>query len=246
MDSIKIMGHLVAGFPDRAGFEAACRGLSEGGVEILEIQIPFSDPTADGPVNTAACEAALRNGFRLHDIFSYIAFAQECGFDEIHLMSYANPVYRFGVAAYTDAMEAAGVTGLIVPDLPIEDEEGFYAGTLKRKVDALPVIVVHMPEERVRMLNAMGMQRCYVSLRQGVTGQATEIEGSELQFLKKINIPRLYAGFGISAARQVAALQGHVYAAVVGSYFTGIISGKKFDYAGIRREVCAGARALKR
>jgi len=244
---IKIMGHLVAGYPNAAGFEAACSAMADSGIEILELQIPFSDPTADGPVNTEAGETALRNGFSIKDFHRYLEFASAKDFEEIHVMTYANIIYRYGIRKFIDDMEAAHVTGIIIPDLPIEDEEGFYAYTSQngKRVDAVPVAVVNMIPERIRMLKDLSPFRCYVSLRQGVTGTQTVMDSTTTQFLDKLEIPKLYAGFGISTKEQVQALQGHAYAAVVGSYFTGIIRNAGSDPQKIYRELYKGAVKLR-
>lgn len=244
---IKIMGHLVAGYPNAAGFEAACSALSDSGIEILEIQIPFSDPIADGPINTEAGETALRNGFKVEDFHKYLKFASLKGFDEIHVMTYANIIYRYGIKRFVDDMAAAQVTGIIIPDLPLEDEEGFYSyasqdGVL---VDAVPVAVVNMIPERVELLRSLQVERCYVSLRQGVTGTKTVLDNDTIHFLDSLGVPKLYAGFGISTRDQVDALQGHAYAAVVGSYFTGIIRNAGSNPQSIYRELCRGAIKLR-
>ncbi len=236
---IKIMGHLVAGYPDTAGFEAACSAMSDSGIAILEIQIPFSDPTADGPENTGAGEAALRNGFKVEDFYRYLNFASARGFDEIHVMTYANIIFRYGIRKFIDDMNKAKVTGVIVPDLPIEDEEGFYSYASQDgvAVDAVPVAVVNMIPERIEMLRNLHAERCYVSLRQGVTGTKTVMDNDTIQFLDSLGVPKLYAGFGISTRDQVDALQGHAYAAVVGSHFTRTIRNAGSDPRIIYREM---------
>ena len=258
-EHIAIMGHLIAGYPagyaERgAGFRAACRGLRDGGVEILEIQIPFSDPTADGPVITKACEAALAGGFRVREIFDYAAYGRELGFREVHVMTYANIVHRWkgGVQGFIDEMDRAGISGMIVPDLPIEDEEGFYAYAKGRRIAAVPVAVVNMRPERLELLRALEPSHCYIALRQGVTGSKTLVDPGALEFIERIRtlIPeggRIYAGFGIRSAEQVATLAGHADAAIVGSYITGVIrdavgSGQDLDQ--LYQDVYQAARGL--
>lgn len=220
---IPIMGHLVAGYPDREGFTAACRAMADGGIEILELQLPFSDPTADGPLNTEAGETALRNGFKMRDLPSYLATVKAGGFYEIHIMTYANILYRQGMKAFVDNLDDAGVTGIIIPDLPLEDEEGFYAYTADKRIDAVPVVIVNMRSERADLLKSLPVSRCYAALRQGVTGTRTIVEDKQLQFLDSLKNLRVYAGFGITSREQIEALRGHAHAAVVGSYFTSII-----------------------
>jgi tryptophan synthase alpha chain len=252
--AVPIMGHLVAGFPDREKFTAACRAMADGGIEILELQLPFSDPTADGPLNTFAGETALRNGFRMRDLSSYLETAAAGGFAEVHIMTYANIIFRQGMTGFITALDEAGVTGIIVPDLPLEDEEGYYAFCSGKRIDALPVVVTGMGERRLQLLEKLAPQRCYAALRLGVTGEKTRIGAEQLAFLDALKVPMVYAGFGITGSGQISQLQGHAYAAVVGSYFTRIITETWLGAEGrkgasvieaLYEQVSAGVQALK-
>ena len=237
MKHISIMAHLVAGFPSREGWQEAARALADAGVEILEIQIPFSDPTADGPVITEASEQALRSGFKVRDIGGYIADGLKLGFQEVHVMTYANIVHRWGIEAYLKFMKDAGVTGVIVPDFPLEDDDGFYRTAADIGIDALPVAVSNMADHRLELLNAMEPRRVYAALRQGVTGRATDITADSLAFLSRIRSPYLYAGFGICRSSQVESLRGHVHAAVIGSHITRALTRGEDIYREVRGAV---------
>lgn len=221
--AIKIMSHLVAGFPDRKGFIEAAKGLKDGGADILELQIPFSDPTADGPVITRACEHSIERGFRVREVFDYISEAQRIGFDDIVVMTYANIAFSYGIADYVKDLKKAGVKGALVPDLPIEDEEGFYEKSFAADLAPMPVIVVNMPEERRNIFEQMPFKKVYISIRVGITGTATEITRDVTDFLDGLKSYERYAGFGIRSAQQLAALESHADVAVVGSYFTSLI-----------------------
>jgi tryptophan synthase alpha chain len=216
---MRLMVHLVAGFPSLAGFTEVARALRAGGAEILEIQIPFSDPTADGPAITLACEAALRGGFKVKDIFQYIRAARQAGFQRIFIMTYANIPYRYGIKKYVVDLQRAGVEGLIVPDLPVEDEENFYKLARQNNIAPVPVGVAGMPENRLRLLEPY--RKLYISLRGGTTGAETKISADVEKFLAKLaKDHEVYGGFGINNAAQVKALAPLVHAVVVGSYFT--------------------------
>jgi len=221
--SIKIMSHLVAGFPDRQGCLRAMKGLKDGGADILELQIPFSDPTADGPVITHACEEALRNGFKVSRIFDYIGEAQKAGFERIVVMTYANIAFHYGIKNYVRDLKAAGVEAALVPDLPIEDEEGFYQGAFDQGLVPMPVVVVNMPPERLKMLRAGPFSKLYISIRTGITGRETKITPAVSAFLDGLKDYERFAGFGIRSAAQVRLLEPHAEVAVVGSYFTDMI-----------------------
>jgi tryptophan synthase alpha chain len=215
------MVHLVAGFPTKQAFTEAVQALYDGGAEILEIQIPFSDPTADGPAITAACEFSIHQGFKVQEIFDHIAIAKHVGFKRIMVMTYANIVFRYGIEKYIQDMHLVGVEGLIVPDFPLEDEERFYALALKHKIMPVPVAVVGMPKNRIALLQNKRFTKVYVALRSGITGENTVISPEVQDFLSMLlENYEVYGGFGIANAQQVKALRPFVHAVVVGSYFT--------------------------
>jgi tryptophan synthase alpha chain len=234
----RIMAHLIAGFPSRTGFTAAAQALRDGGAEILEIQIPFSDPVADGPAITAASAAALRGGFRVKDIFQYIQSARKAGFTRVFVMTYANIPYRYGIKKYVRDMQKAGVEGLIVPDLPVEDEEGFYRLARQYGIAPVPIGVIGMPANRLALLKPY--RKIYISLRSGITGSQTIISAQTKKFLRELAQAgyEVYGGFGVNSAGQVKALAPLVHAVVVGSYFTRTIQeavrDKKNVYSTVR------------
>ncbi|GBR75617.1 tryptophan synthase alpha chain [Candidatus Termititenax persephonae] len=237
------MVHLIAGFPSLQGFTEAARALRAGGAEILEIQIPFSDPTADGPDITRASEAALRGGFKVRDIFKYLRAARQAGFRRILVMTYANIPYRYGIKKYVSDLQKAGVEGLIVPDLPLEDEESFYQLARQKHIAPVPVGVVGMPARRLKLLEPY--HKLYISLRGGTTGTATRISAETQKFLSQLSVRHeVYGGFGITSARQVKALAPFVHAVVVGSYFTRTLQEAGRANAPIYQSVAGALRKL--
>ncbi len=224
MKQIAVMAHLVAGYPNEAGWMLAAQALFDAGVRILEIQIPFSDPTSDGPVITRASEDALRAGFRVQDIFRYIRHAQHVGFREIYIMTYANIVHCWEVEDFLEEMKAQQISGVIVPDYPLEDDDKFYQRAAEIGIDALPVAVSTMPRDRLALLRSRNSCKVYAALRQGVTGCSADITDACREFLGSLDIPYVFAGFGISSRSHVESLRGYAYAAVIGSHITRAIS----------------------
>lgn len=242
---MKVMSHLIAGYPDKKGYEKAVKGLKDGGADILELQIPFSDPTADGPVITAACEDAIKTGFKVSEIFDYIKISQRSGFKEIFIMTYANIAYSYGIEKFIKDMKDANVKGLIIPDLPIEDEEGFYDICFKERIIAVPVAVINMLPERVKLLKSKPFKDIYVAIRVGTTGQETEIDNSVKNFLKEFKEYTIYAGFGIRSSKQIKALEGISDIAVVGSYFTNTIKESSANNEDIYKKIKSAMQTLK-
>jgi len=217
-----LMAHLVADYPNRDTFIACARALQDGGADILELQIPFSDPTADGPIITAANEQAVANGFRVQHTFEIIDELKNIGFQRIVLMTYSNIVYRYGVSKFLKDLKKAGIYDFIVPDFPLEDEECFYSTASQLKLNAIPVAVPNMNEQRLRLLQPFPV--IYVSLRVGTTGGKTAIDQPARDFLAGLGNKELFAGFGIQTRTQIKSLRGLADYAVVGSYFTRIIA----------------------
>ncbi|MDD4294158.1 MAG: tryptophan synthase subunit alpha [Candidatus Omnitrophica bacterium] len=242
---IKIMAHAVCGYPDRLLFQEVLNGFKDGGADILELQIPFSDPTADGPVITDACEGSIKNGFRVRDVFECIAHAHKTGFKEIFVMSYANIVYVYGIEKFVNDMKSAGVTGLIVPDFPIEDDDGFYDTCRRAGIIAMPVAVINMADERINLLKQKTSGNIYLSIRVGITGSQTIIDDKVKHFISKFSDISVYAGFGICCNEQIKQLEGIADAAVVGSYFTKIIKKCVEDGSDIRKTLALEVKKLK-
>ena len=239
----KLMAHMVAGYPDwERSFEVA-RALADGGADYIELQFPFSDPSADGPAIQGACSAALEAGFKLDEGFRLLQAIRERIGSEVFLMSYASPVFSRGVDAFVARAAELGVTGLIVPDLPFDHDEGLYRACKSRGVEAVPVVVVTLPEERIEQIVALKPAYLYASLRRGITGTRTEIGEENTRFLDRFGgmDTEVMGGFGISERAQVEALAGHVHTVVVGSAIVRTIAeataGEMDPYAPVYRKV---------
>ncbi len=224
------MCHLVAGYPTMELSYQAAMGMVEGGASYLEVQFPFSDPTADGPRIQEACVQALEGGFTLQEGFQMVRNLSKT-YPEvpIFLMSYASLVFRRGISWFLDQAKEAGVKGLIVPDLPFDQDEGYYEAAWERGLHPVSVIVPTMEANRLhqlqKLLESHGEEFVYVALRTGITGDPTNLSDENLTFLRSLKARglKLLAGFGISTSAQVEALSPYVEAVVVGSYLVGII-----------------------
>jgi tryptophan synthase alpha chain len=214
-----IMAHLVAFYPDKDGSLEVARALTDGGAAYLEVQFPFSDPTADGPVIQRACSRALAAGFTMDAGFQLLCRMCRLSKAPVFVMSYANPIVRRGAADFVRRCREAGARGIIAPDLPVDSDEGLYAEGRKAGLEVVPVLAPTMPDERLSMIAAAGTGYLYAALRKGITGEDTAIADDNLLFLKKAagSGSKILAGFGISRRGQVEALTPHVHAVVIGS-----------------------------
>ena len=246
-NKIKLMSHLVAGYPtDELAFTAA-RALVDGGASILEVQLPFSDPSADGPAIQGACTEVLKRGYKTEDGLNFIAkLHKEFPEVSIYLMSYGSLVYTPGVENFCKKAAAAGVTGMIIPDLPFDFDEGLTAACEKNGMINIPVAAPSMAPERLEKLANAGFSYIYAALRTGITGTNTTIDEATLEFLKKVSAggSKVYGGFGISTGEQAKALASSVEAIVAGSVFVRLITENQNDEKKLASAVEAKAKEL--
>ena len=247
MSKISLMSHLVAGYPtDELSFTAAC-ALVDGGADILEIQLPFSDPSADGPAIQGACTKVLQRGYKTADGLAFIArLHKEFPQVKIYLMSYGSLVYTPGVENFCKRAAAAGVTGMIIPDLPFDYDEGLTAACRANGMENIPVAAPSMAPERLSKLAHAGFPFIYAALRTGITGTDTAIDKNTLAFLKSVGEggSKIYGGFGISNGQQSQALADYVEAIVAGSVFVRLITENQNDKDALYKAVRAKAEEL--
>ncbi len=227
----RIMAHMVAHYPNAQASLSVGKALLDAGVAYVEVQFPFSDPTADGPTIQSACTEALASGFRVHEGFRLVSelcrYRDEQGLDaRVVIMSYASLVYAPGVAWFCERSSEAGAFGLIVPDLPLDSDEGLFAEGAAHGVEIIPVIVPSMSADRRTLLAERSPNYVYAALRSGITGTYTQIGQENVAFLDSLKPlhAQVLAGFGIREKAQVDALMPHVHAVVVGSAIVSVIA----------------------
>ena len=242
MKKIKLMSHLVAGYPTDELALTAARALIAGGADILEIQLPFSDPSADGPAIQSACTEVLQRHYKTADGLCFIeTIHKEFPEIPIYIMSYGSLVYTPGIEAFCKKAASVGVKGMIVPDLPFDFDEGLTAACKSNGMINIPVAAPSMSDERLKKLAEAGFPYIYAALRTGITGTNTTINDETISFLKKVSAggSKIYGGFGISNGAQSAALADSVDAVVAGSVFVRIITQNKDNKAKLFEEIKA-------
>lgn len=247
MGKIKLMSHLVAGYPTDALAMTVARSLVKGGADILEIQLPFSDPSADGPAIQTACTEVLGRKYRTADGLKFISEVhKEFPETKIYLMSYGSLVYTPGVETFCKRAAESGVSGMIIPDLPFDFDEGLTEACKKNGMTNIPVAAPSMSKERLHKLAHSGFPFIYAALRTGITGTETKIDEGTVSFLKKVaeGGSKVYGGFGISNGNQAKALADSVEAIVAGSVFVRIITKNKNDPEKLAAAVESKAREL--
>lgn len=219
---LAIVVYLTVGYPDRAATAALLRAALDGGADVLELGVPFSDPLADGATVQRASEIALRNGIGLADCLAEASTIVRERDTTVLLMGYTNPFlrYRGGLAGFASDAARAGVAGIIVPDLPSEESAEFDAALDPEGLSRIDLYAPTTPDERLARLvpRARGFVYC-VSLT-GVTGARRALGADVAEFVGRVRrhtaLP-IAVGFGISSPEHVASLRGVADAVVVGS-----------------------------
>lgn len=247
MNKIKLMSHLVAGYPSDELSLTAARALVDGGADILEIQLPFSDPSADGPAIQGACTEVLQRNYRTADGLKFIeTIHKEFPEIPIYIMSYGSLIYTPGIAAFCKKAASVGVKGMIIPDLPFDFDEGLTQACKDNGMINIPVAAPTMTDERLSKLANAGFPYIYAALRAGITGTNTSIDEKTLAFLNKVSAggSKVYGGFGISNGEQSGALADSVEAVVAGSVFVRLITENKDNKDKLYEAVKAKAKEI--
>lgn len=227
-----LMPYMMGGFPDldtsrRIGIEYA-----RAGADLIELGVPFSDPLADGPVIHAAATAALRSGVRLHDVLAEVGQAVAAEGVPVVVMCYTNSILARGFERFADALVASGASGVIVPDLPLEEAPVLLRACDERGLALVPLVAPTTPEERLRRIGAQARGFLYTVSVTGTTGERAAGGSDGLAAVvaraAACTAVPVAVGFGISTPEQAAA------AAAAGAH--GVIVGSRLVRAAAEAE----------
>ncbi|WP_448872080.1 tryptophan synthase subunit alpha [Desulfobulbus propionicus] len=218
---ILLMTHLVLGYPSLAVNREMIAQMAANGVDCIELQIPFSEPIADGPVILKASQQSLEAGIKVEDCFR---FGQEMAaeFPSVRFlfMTYYNIVFKYGEEAFLRRTKEIGFWGTIIPDLPPEEGATYLATSEDLGLAPIQFFTPTSTDERMREVAALAKGFMYCVARRGVTGKQTTFDDSLATYLtrcrKATDLP-LAVGFGISSRDDVAMLQGKADMAVIGT-----------------------------
>ncbi|RPI56708.1 MAG: tryptophan synthase subunit alpha, partial [Acidobacteria bacterium] len=222
-----LVTYVTAGDPDLARSADILRALDRAGADVLEVGIPFSEPLADGPVIQRATERALAAGATAAGVLDLVERVRPDVKAPIVLFTYANPVLRMGVDAFGDRARDAGVDGVLVLDLPIEEAGGFRDAMADRDIDMIFLLSPTTTDARMKEAARLGRGFLYGISRLGVTGTRDKVaDGAEAlasRMRKATSLP-IALGFGISSPEHVRQIGRFADAAVVGSGLVGVIA----------------------
>jgi tryptophan synthase alpha chain len=214
---------ITAGDPDLATTAEALRVLDRTGADLIELGVPYSDPLADGPVIQAAATRALEKGVRLEDVLQVVKEVSQEVRSPIILFTYYNPIFYRGVESFLKQIVDAGVKGLVVPDLPLEESQTLLQPAAEMGIELTLLVAPTSPIERIQAIASQSQGFIYLVSVTGVTGMRSEIETRVqdlLSSLRSVTDKPIGVGFGISSLEQ--ALQVKKWGAdaiIVGSAF---------------------------
>jgi tryptophan synthase alpha chain len=215
-----LMTHIVMGYPSFDDSHAMVKHMVAAGVDLMELQIPFSEPMADGPVILKANQKALEQGAT---VAKCLAFAKDMAARypiPFLFMTYANIPYRFGMAAFAKTTANIGLTGAIVPDLPMEEGAEYLQAMKKNQLSPIQMFSPGTSDARMAQIASIASGFIYCLARKGVTGAQTDLSDDLAQYLarcrKAASVP-LAVGFGIKDRADMDFLAGRADIAVIGS-----------------------------
>ena len=233
--------YMTAGLPDMEGTKALIKAQAEAGIDIIELGIPFSDPTADGPVIQDASYRSICKGTNLKGVFAAVEeVRKDCDVPLVFMMYY-NTILYYGVDAFARKCAEVGVDGLIIPDLPKEEQfELVEALDNTENAPILIQLVAPVSADRIPMIleNARGYVYCVSSM--GVTGQEATFHKKVIEYLsevKKVSKIPVMMGFGIRTAEDVRPMKDIIDGAIVGSHFINLMRESDFD-ANVAADYC--------
>jgi len=216
---------IVAGDPDLEATEALVIQMAESGADIIELGLPYSDPLADGPTIQAASQRALQKGVNLEDLFGLAKKLKEIT-PPLVLLTYFNPIFRYGLKAFAENCQRSGIAGVIIPDLPPEEARPWIEEARKLGVDTIFLAAPTSPPERIRWVSKVSRGFIYYVSITGVTGvrgKLPEELRSAVRRIKEGSKKPVAVGFGISTPEQAKEVSRFADGVIVGSAVVKIV-----------------------
>ncbi len=246
-----LIGYVMAGDPKPELTLKITDALIKGGIDVLELGLPFSDPIADGPTIQAASVRALAAGTTPVKVLEIARQVRQSHYVPVVVMTYYNPVFKMGLQKFCGLAKDCLVDGIIVPDLPVEEADAYKKAAVQTGLDTIFLAAPSTTNERIKRIVAASSGFLYLVSHFGVTGAQTAIANSTLELVKRVlpftsgKVP-LAVGFGISKPEHVACLIGAgADGVIVGSAFINVIQKNKDRTDAMLKELQATASNLK-
>ncbi|MGW0667402.1 tryptophan synthase subunit alpha [Streptomyces sp. NPDC002746] len=221
-DRAALIAYLPAGFPTVDGGIAAIEAAAAGGADVIEVGLPHSDPVLDGPVIQTADDIALRGGVKIADVMRTVRESYEATGIPILVMTYWNPIDRYGVERFTAELAEAGGAGCILPDLPVQESALWREHAVKHGLATVFVVAPSSKDERLATITAAGSGFVYAASLMGVTGTRVSVGEQAEDLVRRTrattSVP-VCVGLGVSNAEQAAEVAGFADGVIVGTAF---------------------------
>jgi tryptophan synthase alpha chain len=227
-----LITYITAGLPDLKKTVSLVLAQEEAGIDIVELGVPFSDPIADGPVIQDASYHSILNGTTLEGVFDTMRELRKSSGVPIVFMMYFNTIFHYGIEKFVDTCIETGVDGLIIPDLPFEEQEQIRKYLDKENAPILIQLVSPVSRERIPMILEGARGFVYCVSQMGVTGKGANFHKNIREYLdsvRKVSKIPVMMGFGISKADDVLPLKDSLDGAIVGSAFIRLMEEHNFD-----------------
>lgn len=239
-----LIGFLTAGFPTLEDSKRALATMVDAGCDAVEIGLPFSDPVMEGPTIQASSERSLRGGFRTRDLFGVVESVAAAGGLPL-VMTYWNPVYRYGVDAFARDLAAAGGLGMITPDLIPDEADEWLAAAETHGLDRIFLLAPSSTDERIASTAAVTSGFVYAASLMGVTGARDAVSAAAAPLVRRIrahtDLP-IAVGLGVRSGAQAAELASVADAVIVGSAFVSKADEGQQALGALAAELAEGVR----
>lgn len=220
-DRALLIGYLPAGFPTWIDAVSIITAMVESGVDVVEIGLPYSDPLMDGPVIQAAADQALANGTTTADVLRTVHAVAQTGAPTL-VMSYWNPIERYGVQRFAKELAAAGGAGVITPDIIPEEADDWVDATDDAMIDRVFLVAPSSPEARIDSVAQVSNGFVYAASTMGVTGTRTQVSVDARALVERTRARThqpVCVGLGVSTPEQAAEVAAYADGVIVGSAF---------------------------
>ncbi|MGH3602345.1 MAG: tryptophan synthase subunit alpha [Pseudonocardiaceae bacterium] len=240
-----LIGYLPAGYPTVDRSRALLHAMLDGGCDLVEVGVPYSDPVLDGPTIQAAADAALRGGVRLRDVLSVVESIASSGGSAV-VMTYWNPVHRYGVDAFARDLAAVGGLGVITPDLIPDEAQDWLVAAQAHDLDRIFLVAPSSTDQRLASTAAVTRGFLYASSVMGVTGARDVVSSAAGKLVSRAreHTPGLPVGVGLGVRNgaQAAEVAAFADAVIVGSAFVTAAQDGESGVRALAADLATGVR----
>lgn len=230
-----LIAYIPAGFPSKDGCTKAIQALVAAGVDAIEIGFPYSDPVMDGPTIQEAADISLKAGTNAADVFAALKVASDAGVAAA-VMTYWNPIEKYGVDKFAESIAVNGGSGVITPDLPIEESTQWLEAVSAHKINPIYVVAPSSSDSRISQVSAKTGGFVYAASMMGVTGSRSDVSVDAHELVSRLRVVTslpVCVGLGVSTREQAKEVAGYADGVIVGSAFIKLLLNADDEKSGL-------------